>query len=938
MRAARRGADRSDPVLCPPREPFDGCARSERKLEREVARRGLPLESGHSPFRPNPAIQPPMNVLTPQNGSSKPIATSTLRDDERAPIAGRWRAGIRIGLVPVLLALASLASAQRPPEQLDGAAILHRMQKLEVVGSVLYVAAHPDDENTRLISWLSNGKKVRTAYLSLTRGDGGQNLIGPELGDALGIIRTQELLEARRIDGGEQFFTRAVDFGYSKTADETFAKWGRAEVLDDFVRVIRTFRPDVIVTRFATDGSGTHGHHTASALLAHEAFDLAADPKAYPEQLQEGLEVWQTQRLFFNASTWWRRDLPELVAKDPTSWVQVDVGGYDPLLGASYSEIAGRSRSQHKSQGFGAAETRGEQIEYLRLEKGAPLVNPDLFDGIDLGWTRVERGDRLPIALREMIDAYDSRAPEKSLGALTAIIARLDGLATSASAGRKWAERQAGVARGLALQLSGVVVEATTSMARLPMASPMAPLVSEKSKSELSVMQRRSGPAIEFAAVWSGDQPFTVSKVLEPNRASTFEIGVASWPTFDQPFWLAAPHAGLHHPDLEVHSGIEPTAPGARSFRCSLRLPENLLVWVDVPVVQKWVDRVAGERMRTAVVTPIASIAILDGVALVRGERATITVEVEALTADLSGALSATLPEGWTIERAAEPVANLARGERQSLSVDVRRGPGAVRGPVRFSFSGPKGSTDRTMHEIDYPHILPQTWYTPAEVMLVPEEVAVSVKTVGFIAGAGDEMPQALARLGVVVERVDPVTAQASDLARCDAIVTGIRAYNTVRALTRFRSKLLEYVEAGGTLVVQYNTNGSDLLLDAKKIGPYPFSLTRSRVTVEEAPPTFLAPEHALMNIPNKLDARDFEGWVQERGLYFAGDLAPEYTALIAWNDPGEEPLKGGLIACDHGKGRFVYTGISLFRQLPAGVPGSYRLLANLIARRGIGE
>jgi len=261
-----------------------------------------------------------------------------------------------------------------------------------------------------------------------------------------------------------------------------------------------------------------------------------------------------------------------------------------------------------------------------------------------------------------------------------------------------------------------------------------------------------------------------------------------------------------------------------------------------------------------------------------------------------------------------------------------------VRGPVHFTFAGPKGTTDRTMHVIDYPHILPQTWYTPADVMLVPEDVAVSVKTVGFIEGAGDEMPQALARLGVVVERIDPATAQASDLARCDAIVTGIRAYNTVRALTRFQSKLLEYVEAGGTLVVQYNTNGSDLLLDAKKIGPYPFALTRSRVTVEEATPTFLAPQHALMNVPNKLDASDFEGWVQERGLYFAGELAPEYTALIAWNDPGEQPLNGGLIACDHGKGRFVYTGISLFRQLPAGVPGSYRLLANLIARRAARE
>ncbi len=878
-----------------------------------------------------------MNVFAPRNGSSKTTAISP-RTESGEFVQG-WPSRLRIALVPALLALAGFASAQRPPEQLDAAAILHRMQKLEVVGSVLYVAAHPDDENTRLISWLSNGKKVRTAYLSLTRGDGGQNLIGPELGDALGIIRTQELLEARRIDGGEQFFTRAVDFGYSKTPDETFAKWGRAEVLGDVVRVIRTFRPDVIVTRFATDGSGTHGHHTASALLAHEAFDLAADPKAFPEQLTDGLQVWQAKRLFFNASTWWKKDLADEAAKDPSKWVSVDVGGYDALLGASYGEIAGRSRSMHKSQGFGAAETRGEQIEYLRLDKGAPLAKPDMFDGIDLGWTRVERGDRLPVALRAMIDDYDPRAPEKSLAALTAIIAQIDGLARSTSVGRPWAERQAHVARELALQLCGVVVEATTSEPRKPASFQKVPPLTEamtNSTTNVSVIQRRPGPTIQ--AQWGDDQAFGVSMVLEPNRASTATVLDPSANVFDQPYWLVAPHAALYRPDSKLHAGIEPTVLGARYFECSLRLPEDLIVSVEVPVVQKWTDRVAGERTRAAVVTPPASIEVVDPVVIVRGERATIAVEIEALTDDLGGTLSATLPPGWTIGRAAEPVVGLARGARKLLSLEVVRGPGAARGTMRLAFAGPKGSSDRTLHVIDYPHILPQTWYTPADVMLVPDDVAVSVKTVGFIEGAGDEMPQALARLGVVVERIDPATAQASDLARCDAIVTGIRAYNTNKTLARFQPKLLEYVASGGTLVVQYNTNGSDLVLDAKKIGPYPFAVTRSRVTVEEATPTFLAPKHALMNVPNKLEASDFEGWVQERGLYFAGELAPEYTALIGWNDPGEEPLNGALVACDHGKGRFVYTGISLFRQLPAGVPGAYRLLANLIARRAGGE
>ncbi len=826
-----------------------------------------------------------------------------------------------------------VAEAQRPPEQLGAGGILHRMQKLEVVGSVLYIAAHPDDENTRLISYLSNGKKVRTAYLSLTRGDGGQNLIGPELGDALGIIRTQELLEARRIDGGEQFFTRAVDFGYSKSADETFAKWGRREVLGDVVRVVRQFRPDVIITRFATDGSGGHGHHTASALLAHEAFDLAADPAAFPEQIAEGLEPWQAARLFFNASTWWRKDLPEVVAKEPTNWVPIDVGGFDPLLGASYGEIAGRSRSQHKSQGFGAAETRGEQIEYLRFEKGVRLAKSDLFDGLLLDWSRFERSGNLPFRMRTMVRTYDPREPERSLEELTAITRTLDGIAGSSGPERSWARHHAAAARQLMLQVSGVVVEAISSSPRIARG--------ETQSLSLSAIQRRPGRAFTVTDFTAPDgSRIAADKLLAWNIAETqkFDFAVSAEQGIDQPYWLEAPHEALYRPDPNRHTGIEPTAPRAATLMGNLALPGGTSLSIDLATMHKWVDRVDGERSQPVVITPVASIVVADAVAIVPGERASITVEIEALTDDLSGTVSASVPNGWTIERQPEAIENLARGERRSVRVELKRTPESMRGPMRFTFTGAKGSTDRTLHRIDYPHIQPQTWYTPAEVMLIPQHIVTSAKIVGYIDGAGDEIPKALERLGVVVERIDPRKAHASDLVRCDAIVTGIRAYNTVPELAHFQSTLLDYVALGGTLVVQYNTNGNDLVLDAKKLGPYPFALTRQRVTVEEASATILAPSHPLMNVPNRLEATDFDGWVQERGLYFAGDLDAQYTALIAWNDPGEAPLSGGLIACDHGKGRFVYTGISLFRQLPAGVPGSYRILANLISRRAGGE
>jgi LmbE family N-acetylglucosaminyl deacetylase len=695
------------------------------------------------------------------------------------------------------------------------------MEKLGVVGSVLYIGAHPDDENTRLISWLSNGKKVRTAYLSLTRGDGGQNLIGPELGDALGVLRTQELLEARRIDGGEQFFTRAVDFGYSKSAEETFAKWGKQEVLGDVVRVIRTFRPDVIITRFATDGSGGHGHHTASAILANEAFALAADPKAFPEQLapgwKGGLEVWQAKRLFFNASTWWNANLADEAKKDPARWVSVDVGGFDPLLGASYTEIAGRSRSQHKSQGFGAAETRGEQIEYLRLDQGAVLAAHDLFDGIELSWARfpgAEGADRL---LRDAVASFDPSAPEKSVRDLYGLAQGLGQLSEPGKPGGDWAKFQSNAARELILQALGAVVEVTS---KLPSVA-----TGDSTKVTLSVLQRRPGPPTISEFNCFELQAASPNETIEPNRPWTSEA-VYSAGAFDQPYWLGMPHEALYHPG-GGRSGIEPMSRSAAVFTCRLELldarlaalPGKPSIFFERQLMQTWVDRVAGERTRAVAVTPIASIEIPDPVAIVRGEHALVSAELLALRDDVDGVLYARAPEGWSIESTGVAVKDVRRGERRALQVHLRRMKEALAGPLHLSFEGSRGSTDRTMHVIDYPHILPQTWYTPADVQLVPLDVAVSVKTVGYVDGAGDDVAKALKRLGVAVERIDPATANASDLEKCDAIVTGIRAYNTVKALALFQPVLLAYVENGGTLLVQYNTSGGDLVIDPKRSG-----------------------------------------------------------------------------------------------------------------------
>ncbi len=825
------------------------------------------------------------------------------------------------------------ASAQHAAAQLDSGQILQRIQKLEVLGSVLYIAAHPDDENTRLISYLSNGRKVRTGYLSLTRGDGGQNLIGAEIGDALGIIRTQELLEARRIDGGEQFFTRAVDFGYSKSPEESFAKWGREEIQSDVVRAIRTFRPDVIITRFTTDGSGGHGHHTASAILANEAFDLAADPKAFPEQLAQGLEIWQAKRLFFNGSTWWREDLPKVAESDPEHWLRLDVGGFEPLLGASYNEIAGRSRSMHKSQGFGSAESRGEMIEYLRLEKGPKLSAQDLFDGIETTWRRVAGGEGVGTALRALVAGYDPKTPEASFASLCDVAGKLGALAASAAGERAWPQYHLRAVDSLLLSSCGAVFEATAGSYQVA--------AGDKLSVTISALQRRAGQKLRLRQI-RGPQGalLTLDEELGLNRATSkvLEVALANETPADQPHWLAEPHGNLHRTEKRSGEINAPSVPGQLRCTLVLELSTGRRIEVDVPIVFKWVDPVAGERTRPVVVTPIASVVAKDDVALVGKEPATIAFEIESLCAGEQSDLGveiAPLPEGWKIVGDVSiQGGTLHRGDRRSVNLQVAHGANTHVGVLKLDFKSSRGSANRSIHVIDHEHLLPQTWYTPAEVRLVPLDVQVSSHSVGYIRGAGDEIPRALERLGVSVETIDPQTADPRQLAKFDAIVTGVRAYNTVDSLANFQPALLEFVKSGGTLVVQYNTASASLVVAAEKIGPFPFQLTRNRVTVEEAVASFADPKHALLTAPNPISAADFEGWVQERGLYFAGNFGENFSAPITWNDPGEAAQNGALICCDFGKGRFIYTGISFFRELPAGVPGAYRLFANLISRR----
>jgi hypothetical protein len=677
----------------------------------------------------------------------------------------------------------------------------------------------------------------------------------------------------------------------------------------------------VIITRFAPDRSAGHGHHEASAILAEEAFDLAGDPKAFPEQLEQGLEVWQPRRLFFNGSTWWKKDLADIAKSDP-DWFSVDVGGYDPLLGLSYTEIAGRSRSMHKSQGFGAAETRGESLEYLKLIKGDRPKGEDIFEGIDMTWGRVNDSNGIEALINDLITHFDPNGPASSLDRLKDFHEKLSNGSSSF-----WSGYTKAIITELAQAVTGLVVE--------PLGAGPFTSLNDTATVTTSLLSR-SGSIVTGRATLrylNGGPESAVD--LKPESTTTLR-GV--FRDVNDPYWLK--NSSWHRPG-ELLGWCMPVWRGQQTLLVEGELA-GIYFSSEKPIMYKWVDRVAGERIRPVYITPVASVIPKSDVLIATGGTQTITVEVEALTDSLTGQLSMTPPPGWIASRDAWPVNLTKRNERQVFTFSLKPESGAQPGAAKFTFSGPKGKADRTLHEIDHPHIMPQVYYTPAEVKLVPLDVKTTARRVGYVKGAGDDVPQAMEQLGVAVEFIEPASAKLEELRKYDAIVTGIRAYNATKGMKELHPLLLRYVEEGGTLIVQYNTTprffsgASDFQIDPATLGPKPFTIGRGRVTVEEAPPTFIDPQHPLLNTPNTITSADFEGWVQERGLYFAGDFGTNYTPLIAWNDPGEEPLNGALIVADHGKGRFIYTGISFFRQLPAGVPGAYRLWANLISRREV--
>lgn len=841
--------------------------------------------------------------------------------DQRNPSLGSFAPGaLGTALTLGVLLTPMTGFAQQPPRQPNSGELLRAIERLSVVGNVLYVAAHPDDENTRLLAYLNGERLLRTAYLSLTRGDGGQNLIGSEQGPLLGLIRTQELLAARRIDGAEQFFTRARDFGYSKTPAETLAIWNRGAVLADLVWVIRSLKPDVIITRFPTQGLDTHGHHTASAVLAGEAFKAAADPKFAPEQLPH-VGLWQARRLFWNRSPWGR-----LASDDLSGFRKLDIGVYNPLLGVSYGEVAADSRSMHKSQGFGAAKNRGPLLEYFQPLAGEDNP-PGLLDGIDLSWGRVAGATKLAQLLKQAAREFSPRHPEAVIPTLLQARAELTRLPPS-----PWKEPKLRELNEVLGACAGLFVEVSASDYAVTAGGSLA---------LVAVAQNRSAAALRLRELrLPGGVTVAVDKPLAPGTPVQLEkaLPVPAATAISNPYWLSeTPEKGLYPVRDPLLIGLPETpSPLMAEFQLELHgasgAPELLVV--RRPILYKWTDPVAGERQRAIEVTPAVMVNPEAAVLMFPDEKAQLLrVRLKAGRDKVAGTVRLELPAGFT----AQPATMAFQLENKGAEEEVRfqlippAAPSTVRGTLRVVAEVGGERLSRGLTRIDYPHIPIQTLYPESTVTLCRFELNKTRTRIGYIAGAGDEVPAALRQVGYEVTLLDEEAILRQPLARFGAIVVGVRAYNTNPRMQYYHKRLMDFVAAGGNLVVQYNTSNRLGKLTLP-IGPYPFEIVYDRVTDENAAVTMVLPSHGLLQRPNRISEADFAGWVQERGLYFADKLGEKYETPLSMHDPDEAPSKGSLIFTRFGKGAFIYTGLAFFRQLPAGVPGAYRLFGNLIS------
>jgi len=816
---------------------------------------------------------------------------------------------------------AVLCSAQqvRPTKSSE---MYRELKTLKHLPKVLYLAAHPDDENTGLLSWLVNDQNLETGYLSLTRGDGGQNLLGTEQGAALGLIRTHELLEARKLDGAQQFFTRAIDFGFSKNTTDTFKQWDENSITADVVWVIRKFRPDVIICRFPPTAAAGHGQHAASAVVAEKAFKLAGDKTAFPEQLRY-VNVWQPKRLLWNT---FRFGAVNTTAENQ---LKVTVGQYDAQLGMGYGEVAGLSRSLHKSQGAGTQSVAGIRTEYFSHVAGEP-AKANLLDGVVKTWTSKGNAD-IDQSLDKIIAAFNFNNPDLSLPALLALRKKV--MAIQDTELKK--DKIKSLDR-IILSCAGFMGEAVTNQ-------PEA-VAGNQYNFKVNLISRAENPVILENVQWL-NQSENLNRKLSKDSLITIghDIRIPADAALTEPYWLARPAV-----DAATFSVPNDTLIGLPEAESPLNVTLGLKIGsekfqVKLPLSFKKLDPVRGDVVEALRMVPALELKFTQPLYLVKDNEdlhLSVNLKVNSEQKFSNGKLNL-MYNGERLGGADVPSIS---GKDITIDCIIPKAKLASIRSNRLQLDADYVTDGITYNKkqvlIQYPHLPSLQYFAPATVAVMKGDIRSAVKKVGYIQGAGDFIPEFLRIAGIQVDilkdedfygSTDAAGGNGSQnrLSQYDAIILGVRANNTEKKLGRWMPFLWAYVKAGGNLVMQYNTNQDATV---SQLGMYKFNIANKRVTEENAAVTFLNPNHKLLSFPNKITADDFKGWVQERGAYFPDQWDVAYEPLFEMHDTGEEPLQGSTLYSRYGKGNFIYTPLAFFRQLPAGNAGAARLFLNFLS------
>ena len=812
----------------------------------------------------------------------------------------------------------TIFSIAQSPETYTSSEIFQQIKKLNVLASVLYVAAHPDDENNALLPYFAKEKLYRTAYLSMTRGDGGQNLIGDEQGVELGMIRTEELLAARKVDGAEQYFTRAYEFGFSKNAAEALRIWNEQKILSDVVWVIRKYQPDVIIKRFPPDKRAGHGHHAASSILAQEAFTAAADPTKFPEQFKYGVKPWQAKRILWNTYNFGRTNT---TSEDQ---LKIDIGGYNPLIGKSYGELGGEARTMHKSQGEGRPRRRGESYEYF-VTTGGEAPKNDLMDGIITDWKRIPGGALIEVMVDSIIANFDIAQPKNSVPALVKVYRAIKALPAG-----NWRDKKLAEVQKIIVECSALFVEATSSQSQVVQGGTLGINFVLNEREDVNASVKKIG-------IDKFDSSFTAPLVTNTNFEVTRTIPVADDRPISQPYWLVYPLTGgafdVRDQTLIGKAWNDP------SFEVTFVVTiDGEDFTIKRPVQYRYIDPVKGDTYQPIPVLPKVELKFTkDNFVSLNGKETPVNLSIKSNVSPDAGNYSVqTIDYGVAGNETSSgrPDSVLITPEVKDLHSTFKAASPIHNSKEERKALAKKGNAvyDSYTKVIAYNHIPTITYFPPAEANLVTLDIKIVGKKIGYIVGAGDKVPDALEAMGYDVSYLNKDDITDENLKKFDAIITGIRAYNLYEYLSDKNDVFMRYVKNGGNMIVQYmksNQVGNKNIT----VGPYPFKINSgSRITEEDARVKFLLPGNSALNYPNKITENDFAGWIQERSTYQAVDVDSHYETPLAMHDTDEEESNGSLVIAKYGKGNFVYASLVFFRQLPAGIPGAYRLMANLIA------